>query len=323
MPEILVCGRGGVETGCGFNARSASVRGVASLQLLDDPAAFLAAAGSHLAADPVLNTVIASVTQRVAAADAQGRPSGDFPRWWVLVRGDAGEVVGVAMRTAPFVPHPLYVLPMPDGSARDLARLLHERDEPVAAVNGALPAAQVLADELGRLRGQEVQVHEHLRLFELGDLVVPPAPPGALRVATVDDADLALAWFHAFESAAAEQAGRAGEHGMLEGFTREDMLARIDDGVIWFWEDEHGELVHLTGANPPAYGVSRVGPVYTPTAHRGRGYASTAVARVSEHFLDLGARVCLFTDQANPTSNKIYEALGYRPEDDMVSLMIR
>jgi predicted GNAT family acetyltransferase len=34
------------------------------------------------------------------------------------------------------------------------------------------------------------------------------------------------------------------------------------------------------------------------------------------------ARACLYTDQANPTSNKIYAALGYRPVVDMVNLLI-
>ena len=34
-------------------------------------------------------------------------------------------------------------------------------------------------------------------------------------------------------------------------------------------------------------------------------------------------RCCLFTDQANPISNHIYEALGYRPVVDMVNLTIR
>jgi hypothetical protein len=299
------------------------VRDVLTLEFLDDPAAFLVAAEAHLSADPVLNTVIASVTQRAAAADAQGRPRGAEPRWWVLVRDDAGEVVGVAMRTAPFVPYPLYVLPMPDEAARDLARALHDRGEAVAGANGALPATRVLADELARLTGCEVHVLEHLRLFELGELAVPPSPPGRLRVATADDADLALAWFLAFESAAAEQAGRAGAHGMLEGFTLDDMHARIDDGVIWFWEDESGERVHLTGASLPAYGVTRVGPVYTPTAHRAHGYASAAVAELSRRYVEQGVRVCLFTDQANPTSNKIYEAIGYRPVADMVNLLVR
>jgi predicted GNAT family acetyltransferase len=37
---------------------------------------------------------------------------------------------------------------------------------------------------------------------------------------------------------------------------------------------------------------------------------------------DGGSRVCLFTDQANPTSNRIYQTLGYRPVVDMVNLVI-
>ena len=298
------------------------MRGVSSPEFFDDPVLFLEAAAEHLAADPVLNTVIASVTQRLAAEDAQGRPRGDHPRWWVVVRDEAAEVVGVAMRTAPFVPHPLYVLPMPDDAARGIAGALHERGEAVVGINGALPAARVLADETARLTGGAVHVHEHLRLFELGELVEPPAPAGALRLASVDDIDLALSWFLAFEAAAAEQAGREASAGILEGFTLDDMQARIDSEVVWFWEDDRGERVHLTGANPPAYGVARVGPVYTPQEQRGRGYASAAVAQVSRQYVERGVRVCLFTDQANPVSNHIYESIGYRPVVDMVSLLI-
>ncbi|CAI9418503.1 GNAT family N-acetyltransferase [Nocardioides sp. T2.26MG-1] len=293
------------------------------LEIIDDPVAFLAAAGEHLAADPVVTTVIASVTERLALADERGLPPGEHPRWWALVRDDAGTVSGVAMRTAPFEPHPLYVLPMPDDAAVDLARLVHERGEAVGGVNGALPAARLVAEETARLAGGEVRVHEHLRLFELGDLVVPPSPPGRLRLATPDDAELALAWFRAFGMAAAEQAGRDEPHqGPLETFTIDDMLLRIEQEVVWLWEDERGERVHLTGANPPANGVTRIGPVYTPIEQRGHGYASAAVAEVSRQYVEQGVRCCLFTDQANPTSNRIYQALGYVPVVDMVNLVI-
>ena len=78
----------------------------------------------------------------------------------------------------------------------------------------------------------------------------------------------------------------------------------------------------MTGANPPTFGVARVGPVYTPPSQRGRGWASNAVAEVSRMIRAQGSRACLFTDQANPTSNKIYAALGYRPVVDMANLVI-
>ena len=77
-----------------------------------------------------------------------------------------------------------------------------------------------------------------------------------------------------------------------------------------------------TGASPPSFGVARVGPVYTPPAQRGRGWASNAVAGISRRIQAEGSRVCLFTDQANPTSNKIYTALGYQPVADMANLVI-
>jgi predicted GNAT family acetyltransferase len=100
------------------------------------------------------------------------------------------------------------------------------------------------------------------------------------------------------------------------------MMQWLRDGGLWFWVDPSGKPVHLTGAHPPAFGVARIGPVYTPPAERGRGWASNAVAEVSRRLRSEGARVCLFTDQANPTSNKIYAALGYRPVVDMVNLVI-
>jgi RimJ/RimL family protein N-acetyltransferase len=287
------------------------------VEFTDDPRQFLATVGPFLATDPVVTTVIATVTLRLAE-----RGGGDAPYlWWAVARDGQDHVVGVAMRTAPFAPHPLYVLSMPDEAAVGLARSLHERGEEVGGVNGALPAARLVAEEYARLSGGEVSVHEHTRLFELGDLVLPPAPPGRLRPAVRDEAELCLAWFRDFAQAAAEQAGRIEPHAM-EQFTLEEMLVRIDDGIIWLWEDDSGEVVHLTGANLPANGVTRIGPVYTPRDERGHGYASRAVAEISQQFVEQGVRCCLFTDQANPVSNHIYEAIGYRPVVDMANLVI-
>lgn len=288
-----------------------------TLEFTDHPRAFLAEAADYLAADPVLTTVIATVTQRLAV-----RPLADAPySWWLLVRDEAGEVAGVAMRTAPFAPYPAYVLPMPDDAAVALARALHERGEELGGVNGALPAARLVAEETARLSGGAARVEEHVRLFELGELVMPSAPPGRLRPAVDADAELCLAWFDAFAVAAAEQAGRTGRHAMVE-FTLAEMQGRIADGLLWFWEDESGTPVHLTGANLPANGVTRIGPVYTPREHRGQGYASRAVAEISAGYLADGVRCCLFTDQSNPVSNRIYQSLGYRQVVDMVNQVV-
>ncbi|WFE40515.1 GNAT family N-acetyltransferase [Micromonospora sp. WMMD998] len=293
----------------------------ATLHFHADPAEFLDAAGAHLAADPVANTVVASVAHRMAArrADGVALPEDD---WWLVVRDASGAVVGAGMRAAPFPPRPPFLLPMPAEAAVALARAWHERGEMVSAVNGALPAARDCATEVARLSGGRVEVAQHTRLHEL-DTLVPPTPvPGALAVAGADDVDLVAAWFDAFMADADEQAGRPRGASAHETPDRDELLRRIRGGRIWFWTDEAGRPVHLTAANPPAFGVARVGPVYTPPEHRGRGWAGNAVAEVSRRLCAEGARVCLFTDQANPTSNRLYARLGFRPVVDMANLVV-
>ena len=289
------------------------------LDFHEDPAVFLDVAGEHLSEDPVLGTVVATVTRRALEGVDLARGTG--PRWWLTVH-DGGRVVGVAMRTAPAPPYPIYVMPMPDAAARALARALHERDEPLLRINGALPAAELVGAETARLVDGEVAVAERMRLHTVTNVVPPRPVPGRLRTATPDDLDLVLRWYLAFDVDAAEQAGREGAHQMLEPPEEDTLLPRIEQGRVWLWEDEHGERVHLTAVNPPAYGVARIGPVYTPRERRGHGYARAAVAEVSRMLLDQGLRVCLFTDQANPTSNRVYEAIGYRPLVDMANLVV-
>jgi hypothetical protein len=149
--------------------------------------------------------------------------------------------------------------------------------------------------ELARLGGGRVTVAQHTRLHELDELIPPTPVPGALRVATEDDVDLVGQWFAAFVGDADEQAGRPRGTSAHETPDRAELLRRLRNGHVWFWVDEHGQPVHLTAVNPP----------------------------VSRRVRAKGVRLCLFTDQANPTSNKIYTALGYRPVVDMANLVIR
>ncbi|GLZ58428.1 GNAT family N-acetyltransferase [Micromonospora sp. NBRC 107095] len=291
------------------------------LRFCTDPGEFLASAGAYLTADPVVSTVVTTVAHRLLSQRAEGISQPDR-NWWLVVSDDSGVVVGAGMRTAPYAPHPLFLLPMPDEASVALAHALHEREEEVLAVNGALPAVELCAAELTRLGGGRVDITQHTRLHELGELTMPPPVPGGLTVATEDDVELVTDWFAAFMDDADEQAGRPRGTRSHEMPDRADMLRRLRAGTLWFWVDDAGEPVHLTGANPPSFGVVRVGPVYTPPAQRGRGWASNAVAEVSRRIQAEGARVCLFTDQANPTSNKIYATLGYRPVVDMANLII-
>lgn len=62
--------------------------------------------------------------------------------------------------------------------------------------------------------------------------------------------------------------------------------------------------------------------VYTPPYYRGKGYASSCVAQISQLALDRGYTKCvLYTDLLNPTSNSIYKKIGFTAVCD--SLMLK
>jgi predicted GNAT family acetyltransferase len=149
----------------------------------------------------------------------------------------------------------------------------------------------------------------------LADLVLPAGVSGRFRAADLDDLDLVHQWtvdFHA-EAAGDERVP-----------ARAASRAKIERGLAWLWIDVVDGLeqpVSYTGGAVPVRGVHRIGPVYTPPEFRAHGYASACVAQVSNLERAAGAsEICLFTDQANPTSNKIYQALGYVPVADTVNL---
>jgi predicted GNAT family acetyltransferase len=68
----------------------------------------------------------------------------------------------------------------------------------------------------------------------------------------------------------------------------------------------------MCGVHPAPPVGARIGPVYTPPELRGNGYATALVAAASQEQLDAGEPACfLGTDLANPTSNAIYQRIGY------------
>ncbi|GLV61570.1 acetyltransferase [Bacillus mycoides] len=82
-----------------------------------------------------------------------------------------------------------------------------------------------------------------------------------------------------------------------------------------------GKLVSVAAKTRPTTNNITVNFVYTPKEERKKGYASNCVAALSQRMLDEGYKTTtLYTDLANPTSNKIYQEIGY--EEIMESVLI-
>lgn len=86
----------------------------------------------------------------------------------------------------------------------------------------------------------------------------------------------------------------------------------VERGGMHLWRDGDDIVSMASSLGDTPTGI-RVSYVYTPPALRGRGYASSTVAHLTQKHFDCGKeRVFLFTDLKNPTSNDIYQAIGYQ-----------
>ncbi|MGM9988057.1 MAG: GNAT family N-acetyltransferase, partial [Bacillaceae bacterium] len=82
-----------------------------------------------------------------------------------------------------------------------------------------------------------------------------------------------------------------------------------------------GEIVSICAAVRPTRLTLTISFVYTPPVYRKKGYASDIVAYVTALKLNSGYKnTALYTDLTNPTSNKIYQEIGY--EQVMNSIVI-
>ena len=139
-----------------------------------------------------------------------------------------------------------------------------------------------------------------------------PSVPGRPVIATSDHRDLLLAWVRAF----------AEELHSPYGDPESVVDSRLESGSIALWLVD--EPVSIAAATPVLAGMARIGPVYTPPQWRRHGYGSAVTAAASVDAVARGAtEVVLFADVTNPTSNSIYQQLGFRPIADDVVLALQ
>jgi len=181
---------------------------------------------------------------------------------------------------------------------------------PLARVTGSTPVSAAFVEHWQVLTGITAEPGMSERLYQLTRVNHPSGVPGHARRATAADRDLLIEWLEAFER---EAFGVVSD----DPASWVDNILTIHSRGICLWEDQD-EVVSLAGFGGRTPNGIRIGPVYTPPARRGRGYASACVARLSQDHLDAGRRFCcLYTDLANPTSNHIYQAIGYEPVCDV------
>ena len=200
-----------------------------------------------------------------------------------------------------------------DEALASLIKGIMETDYEIPGVMTEKVLAQRFAKAWSEARGAKHRVHKDMRIYEL--LKVNPDIPaiGTLRLVRESDMSFLPYWREGFNSDC------FGDTPSVKA-DPESYRYLIENKMLYVLED-NGMAVSMALMNRAMNTVCGVGGVYTPPYFRGKGYASSCVAGVSRLILERGFTKCvLYTDLANPTSNSIYQKIGYKPICDSLEI---
>jgi uncharacterized protein len=270
------------------------------LDLYQTPDGFLSVVQDELAKREAFNNLMLGLALRLLNAPERFK----HPRFFAAVTDQSALTLAALM----IPPNNLILYSSRSQVAPAVDRIaaaLHEHGRRVPGVVGPSQAVQLFAEAWTRLTGLPHRPAMMHGIFELRRVEPPGAAPGALRAAGPDDLALLTEWSCAFQREALAHLADPAD-------VREVLELRTGDGDIFVWDDGGPVSMAIRG-RPTLTGIS-IGSVYTPPGRRGKGYASAGVAALSQLCLDSGYTFCmLYTDLSNPTSNRIYQKIGYRP----------
>lgn len=268
---------------------------------------FLDVALDTLLQEEERNNLIIGIALRVREGRSYGEGDPLF-----LTAHDGSELIAAAIRTPPY--NMILHCREDRFDALDaIAAHLIETGQLIPGVNGTVEAASAFAECWKRQTGQSSYVRMSQRIYTLTEVTMPTNVSGNMRWAREEDIATLANWFLGFCDEAVPDAPPANPEENVRQF--------MTTGKLAVWDDDG--MVSMTGSSRGTPNGKTISAVYTPPEHRGRGYASGCVAALSQWLLDDGNRFCtLYTDLSNPTSNKIYQNIGYRPTVDCSMIML-
>lgn len=233
-----------------------------------------------------------------------------YSQYYLAAAEDFGKLVLLAIRTPP---HNLIISHVTDAKALTLlANDVHSIYGGIlTGVIGTVPIGKMFADLWQITAGKPYHLNMRERIYQLSQVKPVTDIPGAFRMATPADRLLLIQWIAAFRQEAMAVVDNSDVPQVV------DRYFTSETRKMYLWE-HNGEVVSMAGRGGLTPNGARIGPVYTPPEYRKQGYASACVAALSQLQIDSGRKFCfLYTDLNNPTSNHIYQAIGYEPVCDV------
>ena len=240
----------------------------------------------------------------------------DPAAWFMaLVRDDASVIKLIALMTPPWNITMYAVDNKIDNEAVScLVEGIIKSGIPLPGVLTEKNLALAFAKSYCEAKGMEYKIHKNMRQYELTK-VNPEIPIiGNTRLAKNEDMAFLPYWKEGFQY-------DCFSHSPVPEAKIEPYHYLINTGRLYIQELE-GTAVSMAMMNREMQNVCGVSNVYTPPYFRGKGYASSCVAELSRIVLEKCYKSCvLYTDLDNPTSNSIYQKIGYKPICDSSEIL--
>lgn len=277
-----------------------------------DVAAFYNAAGDTLMRHEAQNIIsLGNVLIGVEGKDKTGWR--DPANWFMATVSDHSGILLTAIMTPP---HNLALYATNNqNNPQAIACLIDGMAQEGAPAPGVL-AEKSLAEMFGPLysarHSMTSKINFSQRIYSLSE-VNPAIPKGVVRLATERDMAFLPFWDDAFFSECKITPSNISHDA-------DKYRYHIRTNSLYIMED-NGVPVSMAKINRKLKTVCSIGFVYTPPYFRNKGYATACVAAVSQMGLNRGFQSCiLYTNLANPTSNSIYQKIGYRPICDSLEV---
>jgi predicted GNAT family acetyltransferase len=196
---------------------------------------------------------------------------------------------------------------MDDAAIRTLIDFIVERKIEIDSVVGPTESSDCFVDSWKSLTGKHAKLLLHTGVYELTAVRIPQMDDRSLIPSDAVSPSVAVQYLLGFlcdcfpESADLQRA--------------EKMFDRHrKDRSLFFWKGPRDPVpVSMAAKIRQSRNGTTISLVYTPPAFRRQGHASRMVAALSDRCLKEGKQFCnLFADVTNPTSNAIYQEIGYR-----------
>ncbi|MES3036267.1 MAG: hypothetical protein V4736_00045 [Bdellovibrionota bacterium] len=267
------------------------------LNILNNSAEFLKFAGDFLYQAEAENSLLIGFAE--GSIKHSPPPAATYLCW---VKDD-----NVVSATARFGVGPNYLLltSSPQLALVDYVNYLAELKIKLSGVAGPSATSQFFAEKWKLVTSSDMRLGMTQKLYQL-DTLIPPRPvAGTIIQADESHISILTSWFISFikETIPHELPSKAEAKVRVEKF--------ISDGRVFVWKVNDSAVAMAFGNRPTKNGIT-VSYVYTPPENRKNGFASAVTAGTTDYYLKSGKKfVILYTDAVNPTSNQIYQGIGY------------